>query len=254
MKIVTWNIFRHNKKIIELLSYIVEYDPDVLCLQEVSSEDLCKVEQFCEHCNLKISKQFFVGKLKETSIHLYNVIITKHNVQGYCSIAHDSTNIKMPLRYRYGFSHLDINSLYIDLLCLDGNKYRIFNVHFECVASPTIRLRRLAQMRSNFCDDSINIIAGDFNTFANPIISAAVAPLYSNFSFGDFFINERKAFKREIDRIGMMNPFQGESTFKYIRGQYDYIVIPKSLKVLNKFKLSRDVGSDHYGLFLEVCL
>lgn len=248
MKIITWNVYRKNKVFMDSLLILTNENFDVLCLQEVELSYIKAIINKLPNYKIYYCHQFFEKKDQNKSIRLVNLIISKHVAKNIKHINHKKT--LMPLRYKFSYASLDLSFIYIDIeKC--NKVYRVFNVHFECVTSPTTRLHRLEQVVENFGSD-INIVAGDLNTFMNPFIAPLVSPLYGNFGISDYFTFERNRMNKALSNFGMKNVFKGVDTFKFMKGQYDYILLPKNLNYINAYRFNSLLGSDHYPLYLEL--
>ncbi len=248
MKIVTWNVHRGNRSIKSLFNYIAELEPDVICLQEVHEQHIDTIGDTFPNYKAMLARQFFLKSDCKRSIKLYNVTLSRLLVLEHAEVAHNWSGYSLPPRYRRNYSSLDLHFGQTDLVFGGADNYRVFNTHFECIAPPRLRLNRLQQVNSLFRTNSQNIIAGDFNTFLNPLYSFFTAPLYGNYTRGDFLTIERKAFTREFKRMNLVNHFSGQHTFVYFPGQYDYILAPPDLEILESSRLKYRHGSDHFGL------
>lgn len=251
MKLITWNVYRHNQSLDAFCDGILEEEPDVIALQEFQENKLDYLANKLSGFSIATAKQHFLKKDDSESIRLVNVIASKKEFSGQQEVPHDPEGFKLPPRYRPQYRGLDLGFVWTDIED-NENSYRIFNAHLECVAPINIRLRRFNQMVSNFDSNRTNIIVGDFNSFHNPITSIAMAPLYGNTKFSDLYKFERSEFAQEFKANQLQNPFQGTNTFRYFPGQYDYILLPADKAYADKSRLVKNTGSDHHGLMMSL--
>lgn len=250
MKIITWNVYRHNQSLDAFCDNLIEQDPDVVTLQEFPEDKLDFLTEKLSGFSIVTGKQHFLKKDDSKSIRLTNVIASKKTVSDSQSIPHDPEGFDLPPRYRPQYRGLDLEFVWADVE-YKNEHYRVFNAHLECVAPISVRLRRFAQMVDNFSDSRTNLIAGDFNSFHNPLTTLATAPLYGNTKISDLFKFERASFAKHFDLHNLQNPFKGTNTFRYFPGQYDYILLPKEKTYSDKARLVHPGGSDHHGLMLQ---
>lgn len=250
MKIISWNVNRNNRRLSRDLHRFAEAGDDVICLQEYPAQRMATLRALFPHYRIAVAKEFFIHKNPEKSRKLYLVILTRHTILQEQVVKHEQLR-RQPLRYRFFFSELDISYHYIDI-AVAGQRYRIFNCHLECVASPSVRTERMNHILGNFAPDGINIVCGDFNAFSNSFVSLGVWWLFGNYSLRDFFVNERKLFNVIFEENQLNNVINGKRTFAHFPMQLDYILVPNSIPIRASRVDPSRYGSDHHPISIEI--
>lgn len=106
---------------------------------------------------------------KKESVKLKTIIATKLPAGKKSVIPHKTVyeNITKPVNRYKKFTS---NSLFVDI-DTPRKKYRVFNTHLKCVASPYHRLSQFKEILENLSKERENIICGDFNTFGKSFIN-----------------------------------------------------------------------------------
>ncbi|MGJ3242725.1 MAG: endonuclease/exonuclease/phosphatase family protein [Opitutales bacterium] len=251
MRIVSWNIYRHNPQLSRQLTWIREHAVDVVCLQEFPEAHLGLLDTLEEYPYRHSAREFFLKKGDRADIRLYTVTLARRELLGAGSIGHHPFP-RMPLRYRLAYTDLDIQFQYVDLIGPYGRRFRIFNCHFECVTSPEIRLKRFQQVLDTFHPEAINIICGDFNNFGHPWVNLPMSWLSSHYSLKDLWQDEKIAFEKAFTEAGLVNVFRGQRTFRKFPFQLDYVLVPQHLSIRRHAVLKPPRGSDHFPVLLEL--
>lgn len=249
LTINTWNVSRHNKNLLQDLKHIESEGPDIICLQEFPAEKLNLLAELTDYTFVQADEKFIAKKPKRsTSLKL--ITLSKLPISCHTIIRHEAMPYK-PWRY-INFKSLDISFLYIDIEHPQIGPIRLFNVHFECVTSPSVRISRFLQVTANFSHYKTNIICGDFNNFGKPWINLFVWWFYRNYSFKEIFQDEKKIFQQHFEKQNLYNHFNNSKTFRKIPFQLDYILTPPSIMVLEQKVLSFNHGSDHNPILLKI--
>lgn len=248
LDIVSWNVFRDNSELSNDVSQLLGKQPSIICMQEFPQE-LTPTLHLHDHYKAYHADECYLHKRHGKSVRLHNLILTNLPVVRHAVIKHEALPRK-PLRY-INYEEVRTESLYIDVL-YNGREYRVFNVHFECVTSPEIRLKRLSEIARHFAPHNHNIICGDFNNFGRFWVNIMIWWLFGNYTFKGLFINEKKHFKRSISRLNMTNYFHNVNTYKTFPNQLDYILVPNSFKVVDSGVIGMPHSSDHEPIYLSI--
>jgi len=247
--ISTWNVSRRNRNLLQDLKCIESEDPDVICLQEFPADKVSLLAELTDFTFVQADEKF-IGKKPKRSTLLKLIILSKMPISGHKVIRHEQIPFK-PWRY-INFKDLDISFLYVDIEHPKMGPIRLFNVHFECVTSPSVRSARFLQVTANFSRYKTNIICGDFNNFGKPWINLFVWWFYRNYSFKEIFRDEKKIFQQHFADQNLHNHFNNTKTFRKIPFQLDYILTPPSIKALERKVLGFNHGSDHNPILLKI--
>ena len=251
MKLLTWNVYRHNPCVRELFDEARSTAADILCFQEVRESDIELLSGIFNGFHVFKCRQFFIKK-SERSICLYNVILSRYPFINCFAVQHATDGLRFPPRYRLSYSGLLLEFAVADFMVDGIGVVRMFNLHLECVAPPSVRLARLRQVHELFLPGAMNVVMGDFNTFMNPLLAPFVAALYGNFQASDFFCFEARLIQEACVAMKLQNPFAGVRTFKYSASQYDHILVPAGVNCTTRERIGRLSGSDHFGLCLDL--
>jgi endonuclease/exonuclease/phosphatase family metal-dependent hydrolase len=255
MKVISYNIYRHNKQLNNVFNFLQTSNADIICLQEVPKIFLNKLQT--DNPNkyyINYSNEYFIKskKNKHKSILLYNVILSKSKPEKIKEIPHLEHD-KFPIYYQWinKYDNLDIKGLYIDITN-SKQKYRIFNSHLECVASPNFRINQFKNLYTHKALNRKNIFTGDYNVFASPLLSIFVG-IFSGYKPKDYTIIEKNQFKKLFETLNLKNIFHRKRTFKTFPFQTDFIVTDKQIifdkPTVHKKELN---GSDHFPISVEI--
>ena len=254
MKIISYNIYRHNKQLNNVFNFLQNSNADIICLQEVPKIFLDKLHSDNPNkYHINYSNEYFIKSNKNKSILLYNVILSKSKPEKIKEIPHLEHN-KFPIYYRWinKYDKLDIKGIYIDISNKNNDKFRIFNSHLECVASPNFRINQFKNLYTHKSLTRKNIFIGDYNVFSNPLIALFVG-LFSNYGSKDYLMIEKNQFKKLFDTLNLQNIFHKKRTFKTLPFQTDFIVTDKNIdfekQTVHKKELN---GSDHFPISVKI--
>jgi endonuclease/exonuclease/phosphatase family metal-dependent hydrolase len=254
MKVISYNIYRHNKQLNNIFNFLQNSSADIISLQEVPKIFLDKLQT--DNPNkyyIYYSTEYFIKLNKNKSILLYNVILSKSKPDKVKEIPH-LEHQKFPIYYRLinNYNKLDIKGIYIDITNKKNEKYRIFNSHLECVASPNFRINQFKNLYTHKALNRKNIFTGDYNVFASPVISIFIG-IFSGYKPKDYTIIEKNQFKKLFETLNLKNIFHKKRTFKTFPFQTDFIVTDKEIKfdkpIVHKTELN---GSDHFPISVEL--
>jgi|SRR3989344_5497655 len=254
MKIYSWNVYYHNKKIELMLNFIKNLDFDVLCLQEVPENLLGNLRALPYQTVHAIDLEFIS---KEKSCAVYHVILSRFPIR--TSGAVPPVRVVLPwrtytiLKFRSGWTDI-INRefLYADVETPTG-VLRIFSVHLA-LSRPRDRKNEFELIRQNIPKEFPAIIAGDFN-----ILEFAPIKIF-NWLFGSPithalpWYDERSEFEICFEKFCFQNPLRGQKTHNLSRSQLDHILVPNDAKVLKAEIIKETYGSDHHPVFIEVVI
>jgi endonuclease/exonuclease/phosphatase family metal-dependent hydrolase len=246
MKILSWNIYKHNKSVEKALSFLGESKADIICLQEFPPEELEKLEALGFHLTLGEEVIVYSNGSKKTD-RLHMVIASRLPVEGNGIIKHHEAYVDKKTKRYESFS---VDTLYVDVE-MENRKVRIFNVHLKCVAGPYYRLNQFQHITDHIAPDRENIICGDFNTFGYPVLNLFLWR-YFGYQRGEVLTTEKKVFAAFFDVHNLQNPFKGYMTFLKFPVQLDYILLPRSTKILEKERYRSAYGSDHLPISIKI--
>lgn len=248
MKIVSWNVYRYNKKInYEVIDFLEDSNADIICLQEFPKKKLYRLRKLKGY---KIShfKEYFYYKKKEP-VYLYSVILSKFDIEDeeiiehkkFKNIGNKILKVHPKIRIQAGFIEFRFKNKY----------YRLFNLHLECRVSAEYRVKQFEWIISNINENRYNIICGDFNTFSDAY-SNFINYFFTGVSLKYFFKNESNIFNEIFMENKLQNPIDCDRTFKYTKRQLDYILVPEDIKVVES-RVNKDlIGSDHFPIEVEI--
>lgn len=249
MKILSWNINRDNRNIGGVVDFINDTQADIICLQEFSLRNEAALKKFNEYRIVTEDEILvFRNSHKETE-HMYSVLLSRYPIVKYQTIPHKITygsNEKPSSRYRNFQAH----SFFVDVDA-EGRSFRVFNVHFKCVAGPNHRLSQFKEILRELSPDRENIICGDFNTFGTPLLNFMLWKLFG-YQKEELLLSERREFSTLFEKHGFQNPFHGYITFMPLPAQFDYILVPKETIIKHKRRFLNPRGSDHLPIMLEI--
>lgn len=254
MKVISYNIYRHNKQLKKVFNFIQNSNADIICLQEVPKIFLKKLQTDNPNkYQINYSNEYFIKSNHKKSILLYNVILSKYKIDKIKEIPHIEHN-KFPIYYRWinKYDNLDIKGIYIDITTQTGEQFRIFNSHLECIASPNFRINQFKNLYTHKSLNKHNIFVGDYNVFANPFLSLFIG-LFSNYKPKDYITIEKTQFKKLFQTLNLKNLFHKKRTFKTLPFQTDFIVCDKNLKTSKPTVHKKELnGSDHFPISVEI--
>jgi len=244
MKVVTWNVYKDNKKIEQAAQKVKDVNADIVCLQEVPMESL---ELFTDlYPYHSFAKEMWTERKSGEEIKILNLILSKHELSDIAIEDISLGTIYSTARYTK-FSSEFISASFI----YHGTEYQICNAHLRCVAPPSIRIKQLDQILELLDDSKEQIICGDLNTFSWPLINLLVWRRYK-YTLREIMTNGRKLFAKIFTQYGLQNPHIGAWTWKYFPVQYDYILVDKDVQVTGAYRDRKLAGSDHFMLVADL--
>jgi endonuclease/exonuclease/phosphatase family metal-dependent hydrolase len=245
MKILSWNVYNYNRRIDEILAFILSSDSDVICLQEVTEILLERL------------RENYVGNIAvaldgyDCEKEYYLVTLTKFDVTENKTIQLND-KIKISLIQKLLNWEEALSFQYIDFTCNDKT-YRVFNTHLTNGSGASKRLSELQKTVSFFNKNSINIVCGDFNTFTKKSFSWLLGSLYS-LKKEDIRVDEINVFNSYFETNSLQDALRGSCTqhLLFLKFKLDYILLPKSLKIINSYVSNNRLGSDHNPISLEI--
>jgi len=248
MKILSWNIWSENKSYGTATRLIRKQKPDIICLQEVSSNMLKKLQGLSGYQCVVATDFYYVKTKRKTLFHL--VILSKFPI-----IQHK----QFPLQIKQFaslvsqfFPHEEsIEGHYIDVVS-KGRLIRIANAHLPSFTSPKARMQQLETI-INYRDPTFPfILCGDFNTFGLLHINLMVG-LFYNYAWEEFLTDEQILFYKILKKEKLVSILKG-TTHPWLGLQLDHIILEKGVRILKKAILDSTHGSDHQPLFTKIVL
>ncbi|GAB4149599.1 MAG: hypothetical protein OHK0017_13860 [Patescibacteria group bacterium] len=248
MKIISWNLKYDNlNQKSDLQELLDEYNPDVLCLQEVSAETIRYLK------SLQDRKIYFCLDLKTgNQLHreVFLAIVTSKDIE----VKHHR---KFPIHHLTRKSLFDrlrrlresIEYHFVDIN-FGGLDYRVFNVHLEVGAGPKIRVEQFKEILRYFGGQKLNIVCGDFNIYARWYLNLFLGWAYG-FRLQEYLVNERRTFEKIFSGEQLTNVFRNKVTYPAFRLQLDHILVPQNLKLKDQMVIRQKHGSDHYPLLVK---
>lgn len=248
MKIITWNIYKDNRKIHKAIAFLRNQQADIICLQEFPTQHLNLLSGLGLHMVTCQEVHLYHEKDKPTT-RAYSVILSRFPIGQSFTISHKKRYVASNGK-REKYAYFQADTLYADIET-PGEPYRVFNIHFKCFAGPNHRLSQFSEMVKHLSPDRRNIICGDFNTFGRPWVNILLWRMFY-FSIQDIPVNESKRLAKLLEANNLQNPLEGQVTFLKFPVQLDYILVPTSMEVKAKQVFWRLHGSDHFPLMLKV--
>jgi endonuclease/exonuclease/phosphatase family metal-dependent hydrolase len=253
MKIISWNLWSDNPNQAQNLERLLaDFDPDVVCLQEVNLATLAWINSQDGYNSIS-AIDYYSKKMGDNAEH-YLVILSKSrilNLEGInkFSVRHITRNSIWEILNQWIES---VEYQFADIE-LEGRNYRIFNVHLEVASGPKVRFAQFKETvyRFNREKDAQNIVAGDFNIYAKWYVSIFIGWLLG-FRLLEYYINERKVFRKIWARNGLKNVFENKITYKKFKLQLDHILVPIERKVEKNKVIEDGYGSDHQPIYLKL--
>ncbi len=169
MKVYSWNMYYHSKKLGEAFRYIESLDFDVLCLQEVPEEMLKRLAALPYHSASAVDIAFF-SKKKEGTI--YAVVLSRYPIRASEAIVFPRVVLprraRLLLKMRTGWTgHYRHGSVYADIDTGRG-LVRVFSLHLA-LSSPSDRKKEFDVVKSFLPRAFPAILAGDFNVIEHSL-------------------------------------------------------------------------------------
>jgi len=244
LRVVTWNVYKDNKTIDQLIDFLPSLNADVLALQEVPREKIEKLLDAFEH--VVFSHEGWTYKKSGEVVEICNVIASDHPIKHTESFDISLRTLFQAKRYAAFTSECLVATIEFG-----GSEYEIMNTHLRCVAPPWVRVQQFEEVLKRADMSKKNIICGDLNTFSWPLLNLLIGKRYG-YGFKEMLTNGRKIFEKIFIQHDLVNPHHGVSTFKLFPVQYDYVLVDRDTEVFHTEKVKDLHGSDHYALFADV--
>jgi exonuclease III len=247
MKIFSWNTFDHNKNTLKGINYILNQNPDVICLQEIPYKLLSKLEKLSNYYLTKIVD--FKG-IDNPEKGTYLCILTKNKPISIKTISYYSKQINCLWSSIYYKKLLNQEEQHDAISIELPNNIQITNAHLSAVANETNRTNMLKNLTSNLNPVKTQIICGDFNT-SNNIVTRKVRNLV-----GEKEVNkcEKSPVQLLLQQLHLKNIFEGKFTSNAfaIKEQFDYILVSKDTNIKDYQVESNKFGSDHNIIWVKI--
>ncbi len=239
MKVLSFNIYKRNRRLDEVLQFIREGEFDVVCLQEVPIEVVDRFLALAPYSH--VANEYYEYTRTGKVDHLQLVVLSWLPIVKATAAKHK--NHDTPLK-KYRKFDLEFQSVMVRYKRKD---IRIHNVHFKCVAGPTYRLDSLQEVIDSLPSTRRSIICGDFNTIGRIWTNIFLYKIF-RYSKSEILLNEYTALQEKIAAHEYHNAFAGLRTFAKMPLQLDYILASKDLLVLERVRYQKRFGSDHYPI------
>ena len=244
LRVVSWNVYKDNKTINELINFLPKINADIYALQEVPKD---KIENILEKFKYVVfSHEGWTYKKSGKVVEICNVIASVHPIQDVETFDISLSSLFSAKRYAQFTSECLVATIEHG-----GEEYEIMNTHLRCVAPPWVRVQQFEEVLKRADMSKKNIICGDLNTFSWPLLNLLIGKRYG-YGLKELFTNGRKIFEQIFIKHDLINPHHGVSTFKLFPVQYDYVLVDRDTKVFHTEKIKDLYGSDHYALFADV--
>lgn len=244
LRVVTWNVYKDNKTIDELIAALPKLHADVYALQEVPRE---KVDDILEHFPYVVfSHEGWTYKKSGKVVEICNVIASRYELFDV-----ETFDISLQTLFQSKKYSQFTSECLSATIRFGGEDYEIMNTHLRCVAPPWVRVRQFEALLKRSDIFKKNIICGDLNTFSWPLLNLLIGRRYG-YSLKELFTNGRKIFEQIFIRHNLINPHHGIATFKLFPVQYDYILVDREIDVVHVEKVKELYGSDHYALIADI--
>lgn len=255
MKIFNWNVRNKNRKIYRGISWILEQNPDVVCLQEVPGKVLTKLTKDTKmYINYVID---FESKTREEK-NIYNVVLTKippKKIESFTYFEEEESTFYGRILYnkinKVSERHKGIS------ITLESGKIKInvINVHLSCSIGSRKRLLQIKNTLRKTEESKLNLICGDFNVMSNKILKRTAGKKVG-YTKEDYRIEEKREANALFENFNLSNIFQKKVTTsfagsKIVKLQPDHILLDKRIEVI-EHKMLKSFGSDHRILFVEI--
>ncbi len=241
LRCVSWNIYKDNKDQIKSFQTLVDLEnPDVICLQEVSPELLDYLKNTQTAYEVESCQDF---KWKKDFI-AYLVILSKSKIlHNYTSQLHNKKIGSLLARHNGIREPREFH--FVDLLIREDFILRVINLHLEVATGTKRRQEEFYNTLSNLSNHIPNVICGDFNIFANPLLNIFIGWAF-NFGLTDYLALERGKFEKIFNKFGLKNLHYKKITYPKFRLQLDHILIDNKLQSRQTQVATNLFGSDHY--------
>lgn len=255
MKIVNWNVFDRNRKILKGLEYIKTLEPDIITLQEFPEKHIEQLfEMFPESTIVKTFDFESVSNIGENTF-LVNIIKNDLSPKTVTKKYSDfkPSSLLHSLLYKNINKHVQrFNYLKTEIESED-NKISILNFHLPTSVNGRTRQRLIQVIFNELSGTEKVLVCADLNVSPNLYFDLFTG-WAREYKYRDYKYNERNEVEKLFHGFNFENVFFGENTttIPKIFGtfQFDHI-LSKGINVQKK-EILQNFGSDHKVLVLEV--
>lgn len=249
MRIISWNLWCLNKDQKSSVEKILQYHPDIVCLQEVNPSLMGYLETLEGYDLVSATdfNSFKKGLKKEYKLVILSKLkILNKDAKNKFNVDHLTRKSIWDTINRWEesmeFQYIDIES--------NGKKYRIFNVHLEVAAGPRLRLMQLDDTVKQFSNDGLNLICGDFNIYGRWWLNFMIG-WAMGYRLDEYLVRERTIFEARYAELNLRNTFRNRPTYPKYRLQLDHILLPFTAQVSDSEVIQDVFGSDHYPIMID---
>ncbi|MBI3571943.1 endonuclease/exonuclease/phosphatase family protein [Candidatus Kaiserbacteria bacterium] len=250
MRILSFNVYKKNARLAELVSFLKEEGPDVICLQEFPVQELSRLGALTGYHRHLAEEQYTHKKKPHRSSDLRLVILSRFPIENAESVRH-LAHAKVSLRNRVSHAEVAVYFHFVDIVDRARGPMRIFNCHLECTTSPAQRITQFKEILRHRDLGRLNVVCGDLNTFNRPLIGPFVFWLFG-YKLKQLWIHEHKVFQKIFSENNLRSAVGKHPTFTYLPFQLDHILVPKEIRVTGPKVFKKSYGSDHYAIAVEL--
>lgn len=250
MRIISWNVYVHNKRLKRAVAYVLSLAPDVVCLQEVPSSLLPALAALP---NYSLTSCFDWKHDRDETKHAYICTLTKMKPKSQERYVYDTERSTSIFTHAYtNIYHIQEQhqAIVVTLAVGKNRSIRIVNTRLSCAVGIGDRLREFTALVQQTKHPTIpTLYCGDFNILDNQPVNKLTGWI-RGFTRRDYTLNERDLFEKIWKEEGVTNIFKGSSTTFYSVGntpllQPDHILVPQSVFCSMHRIIQTRFGSDH---------
>jgi endonuclease/exonuclease/phosphatase family metal-dependent hydrolase len=251
MKILDWNVCAFSKKQHISISKALDFNADIICLQEVTETSLGTLSKVPNYYLVETKD----NESKKGGSHL--VILSKYKVLDSGLVRYYDKPIKslatriISKRTKESEKHL---ALFADLVS-NNQTVRVYNLHISWPVGPSVRIEQFTRFLDTIKHQShTKIICGDLNVFGSLWFYNLLTFVPFGYKFSDLFLAERKWFDKKFEEIKMQNPLKNTISWPLLpfNAQLDHILIPNDFVIESMFQSKKRYGSDHTPYIVDV--
>jgi len=253
MRIISWNVFAGNKKIVRGIRFILSLHPDVICLQEVPQRIMPWIQTIPEY---NVSSCFDSKHRHKSTKHIYVCTLTKKKPSRVTQHVYDNGFYNSLLTRLYtSFLHVEEQHIVLVItLLVRGKRIQIANTRLSCAIGTHDRLGELTTLiQKTKRPVTPTIYCGDFNVVDNKIVNRLTGWM-RGFTHLDYLLDERESFEKLYQQEKLINIFRGKSTsiVNHPLLQLDHILVPHSFPITGNALTRKRYGSDHRILIADI--
>ncbi len=259
MTIYSWNMLFKNADLDAALSFVVDSDADIFCIQEAPEEFVARLKSLSSYhveAAPEVSRRY--AGVRSTQ---YVVIVSKWPIASHGVIALPYRERMVPPRTMFFLRFMvalkvwamgegNRHSIFADVQTPSGLA-RVFNLHLP-LATPAWRAEEFEMAMLERNADTPTIVCGDFNILEKLHITPLTWILGGTLADVLFFRRERRDIETRFVRHALTNALRGKLTHPLSRSQLDHILVSPHFKVQHARVIKRGMGSDHYPVTAEV--